>query len=926
MKNVEKLLRVLMHGAFYVASASLVPGCSVSIQFDEADLGAGGMPEVPEEPEEPGESDVPITDVPATEGQSLFVRSSDPGQNIAGFEFCCAQYDTYQEHGFTDAQGDFIKLDGGFWGADIAGHIGERVFSSYGDGYEDDTDTTAAQLGPGATGEISSPAFVITKDYINFLIGGGRNRFDGVNATAVVLIVDGAVVRQAPGNDEENEIVWTSWDVRDLEGQTAVVKFIDHHPNDGSDTAVPYILADEFRAADKAAVAPPAASKVPATPVLSAAPASEGASAFTRVGNPGQNIAGFEFCCGGYNTYQEHGFVSTGDIIRLNGGQWGADIAGTVGERLFASYGPGFADDMGSSGVDYGWEATGTMTSPQFTVTTRYLNLLIGGGTNAYDQPLATAVVLRVNGKIVRHATGNGMEKQLSWVSWDVSALIGQTAVIEIIDRHDNSASTGACPFILVDEIRAANKAAVAPVPSSIVSTAEGHTQLLNLDMADANPYYENGVYYIYYLQNLGFHSWALAKTSDLLNSTFPQEVLPASGDASRQDQFVGSGSVLKAQDGQYHLFYSGHNADHAPVEAVMHATAADNTLTKWTPVAADTFSGSAGYSDFDFRDPFVYWNQSAGKYWMLITTRHSSQAAIGLYTSTNLSNWSAEPPLYIEASPLNFEVADQFTLGDTPYIVYSDQRDASRQVKYLQQSGANWIKPSFDALDGKWFYAARSAGTAGERLLFGWVPHTVGRVDHAGPDFGGSLMVHQVASLGSGALAVSMPQRIRDGLAAIQPIAMEWSAGGVSAIGTTVNMEANSAFTLAELGVKNRMAFKVTSANAGSTFGIQLRREISGQPDERAFLKIDASADKAEFYFQGEEGAASNPKVAVPLDSSDGIDIEVLLDPVAGVGAVYLNRNRALSFRLYALANYQVGLFSNADGLTVTDLSRYTK
>jgi hypothetical protein len=43
-------------------------------------------------------------------------------------------------------------------------------------------------------------------------------------------------------------------------------------------------------------------------------------------------------------------------------------------------------------------------------------------------------------------------------------------------------------------------------------------------------------------------------------------------------------------------------------------------------------------------------------------------------------------------------------------------------------------------------------------------------------------------------------------------------------------------------------------------------------------------------------------------------------------VGAVYLNRNRALSFRLYALANYQVGLFSNADGLTVTDLSRYTK
>src|SRR5690606_16099478 len=131
------------------------------------------------------DTDVSLSDDPATEGVSLFLRSDVPGQNVSGFEFCCGGYDTYPPHGFVNASGDFLKLDGGFWGADIAGLIGERVFSSYGDGFDDEQDTTAQQLGGTATGTIDSPAFEISHRYINFLIGGGANRFDSANATAV---------------------------------------------------------------------------------------------------------------------------------------------------------------------------------------------------------------------------------------------------------------------------------------------------------------------------------------------------------------------------------------------------------------------------------------------------------------------------------------------------------------------------------------------------------------------------------------------------------------------------------------------------------------------------------------------------------------------------------------------------------------------
>lgn len=921
----------LRYGSLCVLAA-LLSGCTF-FDPDGADVEENllenpeyaGLPPTEPDPEPDAGEDVPISTSPESEGEPLFVRNADPGQNIAGFEFCCGQYDTYQEHEFANATGDFIKLDGGFWGAEIDGTLGERVFSSYGDGYDDESDSSAAQLGPKATGMIDSPSFVISGDYINFLIGGGANRFDAANATAVVLLIDGVVVRQAHGLNQDRLIAWTSWDVKDLAGQTAVIRFIDFHPGDGSDAAVPYILADQFRAADKAAVVPPADSRVPAEALeLSGTPEFEGEPAFVRQADPAQDIAAFEFCCGGFNTYQEHEFLASGDFIRFDGGQWAADIGNKLGDRVFASYGQGFAGDADNSGRWYGWEATGTLTTPEFVIDAPYLNFLIGGGTNAYDSERATAIVLRVNGKIVRQAVGNGQEAALSWASWDLSGLEDQTAVIEIIDRHDNAEEDGSYPFILVDHIRQAQRAAAAPAADSVVSMAFGHDQSLLLDLGDPNPYYEDGEFYVYYLQNRGYHSWSLARTSDLLHCSFPQEVLPASGDPARQDRWVGSGSVLKDQEGQYHLFYTGHNSSISPVEAVMHATAADGTLVNWEADPGDTFTGSGGYSDFDFRDPLVFWNEAAGTYWMLLTSRYASQAAIGLYTSDDLSEWTPQAPLYTENSPLNLEVPDYFSLDGMPFIVYSDQREESRQVKYLMPGGASWTRPDYEALDGRAYYAARSAGPAGERLLFGWVAHNDGRTDEGSPEWGGNLVVHQLGQV-DGQLAVSLPQRLRDGLAAAQSTEPAWTEGGVGGGGGgSLTLDAGAAFTLDAFGNRNRLSFGASSGNAESVFGIRLRPVVEGGVD--AYVEIDAANDRAEFYFDGEKGRASNPVVNVPLDLVQGVDIEVMLDPTAGVGTVYMNGFRALSFRLYALADYQVGVYAASGGLSLEGLSRYAQ
>ena len=866
--------------------------------------------------------EVQLTTTPSTSGHSLFARQSDPGQNIAGFEFCCGGYDTYQEHEFEEVTGDFLKLDGGFWGAGVAGTIGERVFSSYGDGFDNDSDTSAEHIGLAATGSLKTPAFIIDANYINFLIGGGVNRFDQANATAIVLLVNGDIVRQATGQNEHDSMQWLTWDVIDLAGESAQVMIIDNHADDNSDNSLAYVLADEFRASDEPAAVPKSDSVISfSASALTSTPESDGAPAFTRLNAEAQNIAGFEFCCGGYNTYQEHDFFATGDMIYLNGGQWAADITNHIGDRVLATYGESFVDSNATDAGFLGWEATGTLKSPSFTISASYINFLVGGGTNTFDMDNATAIVLRVNGKIVRQASGNGLEKELSWDSWNVSALIGMQAQIEVMDHHDNAQDDGSFPFIIVDQIRQANKAASQPAADSVVSSVQTYSQILNLDMIDPNPIMIDGVLHVFYLQNVGYHSWGLIKTEDLISSTAPVEVLKASGDDNRHDQFLGSGSVLVDQEGKTHIFFTGHNRQISPVEQVYHAIAEDKSLYNWTVLEDEIFSGSSGYSDFDFRDPMVFWNQSTGNYWMLITTRYNNEAAIGLYTSNDLSVWTPQEPLYTETSPLNLEVTDFIQLDGHEFIVYSDQRDEEHTVKYLVKENGVWVKPTMDSLDGRRFYAAKSAGSSTDKLLMAWVAGSDGRSDSGSEEFGGNFMAHQLDVTNDGQLAVKMPELYREALVNVLSTSSASASGNVTENSGEVNIPAGSHMLLASEASKNRLSFTINSDNESAIFGVQFK---DTSDNSEHFVEINGTTNEVTFYNKDDRSNTANPQVLSTIDPLLGVNIEILLDPVQGIGAVYVNDFRALSFRLYDLATSEVGVYAQSDDISVSGITRF--
>ena len=802
-------------------------------------IGEGSEP-VDEEQEE----DITLTENPESAGFPLFNNPENSDQTLSGFEFCCGQYNTYAEHGFEDVTGDFAKLDGGWWGADVAGVVGERVFSSFGDGF-DNEDESLGWVGFSAVGMMDSPAFEITERYINFLIGGGSNGFTEPNTTALVLVVDDEVVLQASGDDTAMSMRWVTWDVTNYAGMTAKIRFIDNHPEDNSDTALPYLLVDEIRHAGEAASMPDETSHLQITASASIEPESDGIPAFTRVSDQGQHIAGFEFCCGQFNTYANHDFRATGDLDKLDGGWWAADISNHQGERIFTSRGDGFSAD----GTSLGWigdEATGTLSSPPFTLSHNFLNFLVGGGTHDFASDNATAVVLRVNGKVVRHAVGNGEESQLDWHTWDVSALKGKTAVLEVIDYHEGGQENG-LGFIMLDEIRSAEHPAATPNNADVVSVPDGHDIPLPLVMADPNPYYHDGEFYLYYLIDTAFHDWYLTKTSDLQRGSFPQRVLEATGDTNTQDQWTGSGSVIEDAEGQTHIFFTGHNADFNPVEAVMHATATDSTLTEFTKIPEDTFTGSNGYSDFDFRDPKVFWNKETNNYWMLITTRYNGQAAIGLYVSENLTTWLPQEPLFVMDAPLNLEVPDWVDFGEAQYMLFSDQNDGERDIKYLRQNGEGWQLANFTSLDGKFYYAGRTAASEESTLLFGWVPHKIGRTNAGVGTFGGDLAIHQLDTTTSGELAVHIPQKYKTEFASAIDTTFQSQQGSVSGE-SPITMMASSAITLEKRGDKNRLSLSVTSENATGRFGIYFPTEVEGEQVAR--LELDTNSNQASFYF----------------------------------------------------------------------------
>ncbi len=94
-----------------------------------------------------------------------------------------------------------------------------------------------------STGRITSPEFTVSRNHINFKVGGGY----APGKECVNLLVDGRIVRTETGRNSNN-LQWASWDVSEFRGKKAQIQVVD----DMSD-GFACIFADHFVLSDEAA-------------------------------------------------------------------------------------------------------------------------------------------------------------------------------------------------------------------------------------------------------------------------------------------------------------------------------------------------------------------------------------------------------------------------------------------------------------------------------------------------------------------------------------------------------------------------------------------------------------------------------------------------------------------------------------------------
>ena len=295
--------------------------------------------------------------------------------------------------------------------------------------------------------------------------------------------------------------------------------------------------------------------------------------------------------------------------------------------------------------------------------------------------------------------------------------------------------------------------------------------------VGDVIPWQEDGVFHLFYLHETrrvpkDGMPWHRVVTDNLVDFQEAGEALASGGPAS--DGFnVYTGSIVLDGEGTHHAFFTGQNPtktgdDGLPLQVVMHATSRDE-MHSWTQHPADTFGATDGYETGDWRDPFVFWDEDAQLWRMLITARHTDgpsrrRGVIAQCTSRDLTSWEPAPPFWDPRRYLAHECPEVFQWGEWWYLVYSEFSDAfTTRYRMARSLDGPWIVPEHDTLDGRAYYAAKSASRDGRRFFFGWIASREGSSDDGAWQWAGTMSVLEAEQGEDGILTFHPTSELRE-------------------------------------------------------------------------------------------------------------------------------------------------------------------
>jgi len=450
----------------------------------------------------------------------------------------------------------------------------------------------------------------------------------------------------------------------------------------------------------------------------------------------------------------------------------------------------------------------------------------------------------------------------------------------------------------------------------------------------DIMPFFDNGKFHIYFLHDAqnkpagkGFHDIHEYQSTDLAHFTYEGQTIPY-GTSLDPDFAIGTGSVVKVGN-LYYFYYTGHNETPAFVqsnarESVLCATSSD--LKNWKKVPTFKITAPANYYNYDFRDPHVFYNDELKKYSMLVSTQTEPgrKAVLLHFTSADPASgkWDVQAPIYTttpEDNYLMMECADIFKMGNYWYLLFSENWSGNKGTHYRMASSLNgpWTKPENDRIDGKYFYAGKTASDGNKRYVFGWNARKTPENDLGNKDWAGNMVIHELTQNSDGTLGTQSLKSVaalfskKNSTAEVDAVSSNASANN----GTySLSGDSEKAMvTFKSNGKKVRIKAEVTLVKASGTTGFVFHTNDAG-----SYYKVvlDIANGKISGYNSASQEVTSLP---FPFKINTKYDVEIIAE--GSVVAFYINGKAALTNRIYGRDKNKWGLIAEGQTSTISNL-----
>ncbi|MFT4134953.1 GH32 C-terminal domain-containing protein [Microbacterium sp.] len=367
--------------------------------------------------------------------------------------------------------------------------------------------------------------------------------------------------------------------------------------------------------------------------------------------------------------------------------------------------------------------------------------------------------------------------------------------------------------------------------------------------VGDIIPWQENGEFFLYYLHESRTDPkpgtpWHLVKTTDFVDFEDCGEAL-AAGTSDEPDFNAYTGSIVRDERGLHHLFYTGQNPhrlgrDGLPLQLVMHATSTDG-MRSWQRHPEHTFGPPARYETADWRDPFVFRDEDAGLWRMLIAARHVDgperrRGLIAQCVSRDLVAWEPVEPFWDPRRYIAHECPDVFRWGDWWYMLWSEFSESfTTRYRMARSLDGPWLVPEHDSIDGRAYYAAKTAERDGRRFLFGWIASREGDVDDGAWQWAGTMSVLEAHQRADGTLAFGLPRELVESFDDVVPVAFDAVTGSAGR-------------ALVELDAPDGYVAVVSREGLPATFHAAVRFEVQPTTTEFGVL-LHATEDGDESF-----------------------------------------------------------------------------